>query len=70
MIVVSDTSPFINLFVINEHEILGKLYRKIIIPMAVYSEIAFSGYGKPGSKELDRISWVEKRSVKSNFVYD
>ena len=68
MIVVSDTSPLINLFAINEYEILRQLYGKIIIPTAVYNEIVFTGQGKPGSKELDKISWIENRQVKDTNI--
>ncbi len=68
MIVVSDTSPLINLFAINEYEILRQLYGKIIIPAAVYNEIVFTGHGKPGSKELDKISWIENRQVKDTNI--
>lgn len=39
MIVVSDTSPLSNLFVINRLDLLQKLYNRIIIPSAVMNEL-------------------------------
>jgi uncharacterized protein len=69
MIVVSDASPLINLFAIGELEILRQLYGKIVIPEAVHNEIVLLGRGKPGSKELDDLNWIEKKLVKDkNFV--
>ncbi len=64
MIIVSDTSPVVNLYVIGQIEILETLYTEIIIPEAVYEEIVISGHGKPGSKELDNINWIKTRKVK------
>ena len=51
MIIVSNTSPVVNLYVIGQLEILKILFKEIIIPEAVYNEIVIYGYGKPGSKE-------------------
>ena len=39
MIVVSDTSPLSNLFLIQKLDLLQKLYRKVIIPLAVMNEL-------------------------------
>jgi len=43
VIVVSNTSPIINLAAIGKLEILQKLYEKIFIPQAVYYEISIAG---------------------------
>jgi predicted nucleic acid-binding protein len=45
MIVVSNTSPIINLAAIGQLELLRHLYGTIIIPQAVYHEIAVRGSG-------------------------
>lgn len=42
---------------------LEKLYQKIIIPRAVYHEIAVTGAGQPGSSEVQTYSWIETREV-------
>jgi len=44
MIVVSNTSPIINLAAIKQLELLQYLFGRIIIPQAVYHEIAVRGY--------------------------
>lgn len=39
MIVVSDTSPVLNLARIGRFELLALLYKQVIIPTAVYAEL-------------------------------
>lgn len=45
MIVISDTTPIISLIKIESLDILEKMYKKIIIPKAVYDELIINiGY--------------------------
>ena len=46
MIVVSNTSPVINLVAVNQLNLLQKLYGKVVIPQAVYDEIVIEGTGQ------------------------
>jgi predicted nucleic acid-binding protein len=65
MIVVADTSPISYLVLIDEIEILPKLYGEIIIPPAVFDELTASG---APAKVLD---WVTKSPdwfVKKNLL--
>ena len=39
MIVVSDTTPIISLLKVHRLELLNALYRKIVVPSAVYQEL-------------------------------
>ncbi|MCE4605972.1 MAG: DUF3368 domain-containing protein [Desulfurococcales archaeon] len=50
--IVLNSSPIIALAAINLLEILIELFPKIIVPPAVYEEVAVKGSGRPGSKEL------------------
>ena len=63
MIVVSNTSPIINLAAIGKLEILQKLYEKIFIPQAVHYEISIAGKGKPGALEIEKLEWIEVKEV-------
>ena len=63
MIVVSNTSPLINLFAVGQIELLHRLYGKVLIPQAVYHEIAVSGAGQAGSQEIQQLEWIEVRAV-------
>ena len=63
MIVVSNTSPVINLAAIGQLELLNKLYGKIIIPRAVHHEITVKGAGQAGSTEIEELKWLEVKTV-------
>ena len=52
MIVVSNTSPIINLAAIGRFHLLETLLGRVFIPNAVYHEIAVVGAGEPGSDEV------------------
>ena len=56
--VVSDTSPLINLAVIDHLWLIPKIYDQIIIPPAVFNEIVIEGAGEPGAAEIQSAVWV------------
>jgi len=64
MLVVSNSSPIMNLAAIGQLDLLEKLYSKISIAQAVYTEIALQGVGMPGSNEVQSFSWIETKIVK------
>lgn len=68
MIVVSDTSPIINLAIIGRLDILPALFGKIVIPLEVFEEITVQGAGMPGADEVRQSSWVEVRKC-SNITF-
>ncbi|NUQ26755.1 MAG: DUF3368 domain-containing protein [Saprospiraceae bacterium] len=59
MLVVSDTSPIINLASIGHLHLLPELFTEIVIPTAVFDEIAGEGNNEPGSVEVKTASWVK-----------
>ena len=59
MIVVGDSSVFMNLAVIDQLDLLPSIFTKIFIPKAVYHEIVVLGTGKPGSQEVKNAHWIE-----------
>ena len=58
MIIISDTSPIINLAIIGYLDLMPKLYNEIVIPKAVFDEIVLKGEGLPGSFEIKNAHWV------------
>ncbi len=64
MIVVSNTSPIINLAAVNQLALLQHLYGTIIIPQAVYYEIAVRGSGQAGAIEIQTYPWFERHHVR------
>ena len=63
MIVVSNTSPIINLAAIGRLDILRQLYGSIVIPESVYHEIAVTGSGEAGSWEVQALGWIETKKA-------
>ncbi len=63
MIVVADTSPFINLAAVGRLHLLNKLYGSISIPRGVHQEITGKGSGQAGSKEAETLKWIEVKTV-------
>ncbi len=59
MIIVSDTSPIINLAIIGELRLIKAIFNKVIIPHAVYHEIVIAGAGLPGAIDILNADWVE-----------
>lgn len=65
MIVVSNTSPIINLAIIGKLELLKNVFGKIIIPQAVYDEINAGGVDGSGILEVQSSKWIKVQSVKN-----
>ncbi len=65
MIVVSNTSPIINLAAIGKLDFLQHLYGTILIPQAVYHEIAIRGSRQAGATEVQTFQWFERYRVQN-----
>ena len=63
MTVVSNTSPIINLAIVEQLPLLPQLYGRISIPCAVYRESAVKGAGQPGAQEIQRLDWMTSYSA-------
>lgn len=63
MIIISDTSPIINLAAIGQLRLLPKLYGTVVIPQAVYNEIVIEGTGQTGSTEVAQADWIEVKQI-------
>ena len=68
MIVVSDSSPSIALCDLGKLDLLQKLYGRVILPDAVWSETAIAGEEQPGRKALFRASWIEHVKVQNQML--
>jgi len=44
---------------INRLEILHELFDEVIVPLAVYQEVAIQGASRPGAADLDNASWIQ-----------
>lgn len=63
MIVVSNTSPIINMAAIGQLELLRKLYKRLVIPQAVYHEITVKGLWQVGAEEIEKLKWIEVEEI-------
>lgn len=63
MTVVSNTSPITSLAALGQLNLLQQLYGSIIIPQAVYDEMASLGYVVPGTIEVQTLSWIQTQQV-------
>ncbi len=63
MTVISNTSPITNLAGIGKLNLLEEIYCRIIIPQAVYDEIAELDYVVPGTIEVQTLSWIQTETV-------
>jgi uncharacterized protein len=63
VIVVSNTSPIINLAAIDQLHLLYELYETIYIPQAAFQEITVTGAGLPGAEQVKDFEWIIKKNV-------
>ena len=61
MIVVSNTSPIMNLAAIGQLDLLRQLYGSITIPRAVYHELTRRP-DLPGGREVPSSDWIAVQS--------
>lgn len=61
--IVSNSSPLMNLSAIKKLDLLKKLYKEILIPQAVWDEVVEKGKGQPGAEDVKKASWIKKEMV-------
>lgn len=59
MLIVSDTSPIINLARIGHLHLLPALFSEVVLPPAVFHEIVVQGAGDYGADEIASADWVK-----------
>jgi len=65
--IVGDSSPLIALSIIQQLELLPKLYQRVVIPHKVWEEITIHGAGLPGALAISQLDWliIEKPAQES-----
>jgi len=61
MRVVCNSRPLIHLARAAHFALLRLLFRRILIPCAVYEEVAIRGRGEQGAQELAQATWIHRR---------
>lgn len=62
MAAVSDSSPIIFYAVIGRLELLQQLYGEMLVPPAVWREIAEQGAERPGTAQVREAHWIRQRT--------
>ena len=65
MIVVSNTTPIISLYKIEQLHLLWSLFDQVFVPAAVYNEVAVLGKGKQGHDALDTSGYIVVKEVQN-----
>ena len=52
MVVISNSSPIINLAAIGQLHLIQNMFGNIIVPEEVWTELVIRGEGKPGTREI------------------
>ena len=65
MKIVSDSSPLVALSAIGKLGLLNDKFGEIIIPEAVWTEIAIDGKHKKGTVDILRADWIKVVSIKN-----
>jgi predicted nucleic acid-binding protein len=69
MRVVCDAGPLTQLARAGHFGLLQDLFGRVLIPPAVYQEVAIRGKGEDGSSELVRATWIQQRHpLRSSLV--
>jgi predicted nucleic acid-binding protein len=69
MIVVSNSSPIINLAHVGQLDLLREMYERLVIPGAVFDEIIVRGRGKTGVDEVLGAEWIKTLFLTDRTLY-
>jgi len=58
-VIIADSSPLISLAIIDQLNLLIKLYERVIVPPAVWNEVTVKGRDMPGAFAVSQVTWFE-----------
>ncbi len=67
VIVVSDTSPIVNLAAVGRLDLLQQLYNQVVVPQAVHDEIN-KGIQQPALAEILSCAWLQTQTAANRAV--
>jgi predicted nucleic acid-binding protein len=70
MIVVSNTTPILSLYKIERLGLLRSLFDQVMVPRAVYNEVAILGKGKRGHDALDMAEYIIVKDMQNTLAAD
>ncbi len=66
--IIADSGPLIALAVIDQLELLHKLYSTVIAPPAVWHEVTVKGQDMPGAQAVSQLKWLTIRKPESQVL--
>ena len=57
--IIADSSPLISLAIIRQLDLLPRLYQSVLLPPAVWNEVAIQGTGLPGAQAVSEATWLQ-----------
>lgn len=66
--VVSNTSPLMNLAIIGRLDLLRHFYETVHVLQAVWDELVKQGAGKPGSEAVAAAQWIQTHTVQNQHL--
>ena len=63
MSIVVNSTLLISLSILNQLDLLLKIFDDVIVPYAVYNEVIMNGKGKTGYNNLSKVDWLNVTEV-------
>ncbi|MGA1825192.1 MAG: DUF3368 domain-containing protein [bacterium] len=70
MLIVSNTSPIMNLAVVGQLELIEKIYEKILIPKDVLQEILAAVDLLPEIQRIEKLPWIDIMEISNKSFLD
>ena len=67
-IIIADSSPLIGLARIGRLGLLPQMAKRIVVPLAVHTEVTIARADAPGAAEVAALPWIEIREADSAIV--
>lgn len=62
--IVADAGPIVAFARIGRLDLLRQVFGEIVIPRAVYDDLAVKGKGRPGAQDAERAEWIRRKDIK------
>jgi len=59
---VVNATPLIALSLVEHLDLLPQMFREVLVPSAVYEEVAIQGRDKPGGRAFIGADWIDIRT--------
>lgn len=59
MKVIVNATPLIALALLERLDLLRQMFEEVLVPAAVYDEVAFQGAGRPGAMAIAQADWLQ-----------